>query len=725
MEKDSADKANTELENSVTNEEQGSDVEKKVNNGKVISEEKKEESAIKLTNELPKKENASEEEAEPTTPIINENPETVDADPPAEPVKDTKPEKTPSDKEAVSLDTEPKPEETTVKEIVGSTINDPELLLLEHSEKAVKDIDEDTNTTTGGEQDDIKDVDFNTYSREELVEVIKKLGKEEDPFKADNILQKIAPVFNKLRDEARQNALKKFIDEGGVEDDFHYKPDELSLRFDANYKLIKDKKSKKFKEQDKERSKNLLLAEEILAELREFVDSKESSGSFNQFKSIQQKWKDLGDVPSQNSRTLWASYNALIHLFYDQRSIYFELKELDRKKNYEAKLQLCEKAEALDKVSNIREAIKTLNDLHHEFKHMGPVPEEVQEDLWQRFKAASDKVYEKRKVFVQELKAELQENLVKKEALAEEIQKFASFNSDRIKEWNNKTKDLINLQKAWEAIGGLPKDKAKQINKIFWLSFKKFFSNKHQFFKQLEADRTVNLEKKQKLVDQANTLKDSEEWEKTANELKKIQSQWREIGPVPEKMRKKLYEEFKGACDQFFENKRAGQKSNQEQFKENLKAKQEVIKQIISLKNDADNNVEKFNTLRKQFLEIGYVPKKNIGTVKQEFQAAIEDFLGSVNSLNIKEKEAIMLEAEFSGLAGSEHSEKELYHKEQAVRRHINKLEDDIALWQNNLEFFANTKSTDKLRKDVNKKIDEASNQVEGLRRQLKMLRSM
>jgi len=235
----------------------------------------------------------------------------------------------------------------------------------------------------------------------------------------------------------------------------------------------------------------------------------------------------------------------------------------------------------------------------------------------------------------------------------------------------------------------------------------------------------VNLEKKQKLVDQANTLKDSEEWEKTANELKKIQSQWREIGPVPEKMRKKLYEEFKGACDQFFENKRAGQKSNQEQFKENLKAKQEVIKQIISLKNDADNNVEKFNTLRKQFLEIGYVPKKNIGTVKQEFQAAIEDFLGSVNSLNIKEKEAIMLEAEFSGLAGSEHSEKELYHKEQAVRRHINKLEDDIALWQNNLEFFANTKSTDKLRKDVNKKIDEANNQVEGLRRQLKMLRSM
>ena len=162
------------------------------------------------------------------------------------------------------------------------------------------------------------------------------------------------------------------------------------------------KKAKKSKEQDLQRSKNLILAEEVLSELRNFVDSEESSGSFNSFKTIQQKWKDLGDVPSQNSRTLWANYNALIHRFYDQRSIYFELKELDRKKNYESKLILCEKAEALVSVENLREAIKGLNDLHHEFKHLGPVPQEVQEELWQQFKASSDKVYDRRKAFVHE-----------------------------------------------------------------------------------------------------------------------------------------------------------------------------------------------------------------------------------------------------------------------------------------------------------------------------------
>ncbi|RLD24376.1 MAG: DUF349 domain-containing protein [Bacteroidetes bacterium] len=528
-----------------------------------------------------------------------------------------------------------------------------------------------------------------------------------------------------MRGQDREDALKKFIKEGGLEDDFEYRPDEYSLRFDANYKLIKDKKTKKFKEQDVQRGKNFILAEEVLNELRNFVDSEESSASFNSFKTIQQKWKDIGDVPSQNSRTLWANYNALIHRFYDQRSIYFELKELDRRKNYEAKLILCDKAEALVDEENLREAIKGLNDLHHEFKHLGPVPQEVQEELWQRFKAASDKVYERRKAFVHVLKAELHENLIKKQELIEKIKLFIEFQSDRIKEWNEKTKELVELQKTWEKIGGLPKDKAKLINKEFWSSFKKFFSNKHQFFKKLDADRYEHLVKKQALVEQAKGLKDSEEWEKTANELKKLQNLWREIGPVPEKMRKRLYEEFKSCCDHFFDKRREGQKSSQDDYKENLKKKKSIIEEIGKLKKDADNSLDKFNELRKQFLVAGFVPKKNIGSIKEDFQKAIEEFLSVITVLNVKQKTEISLEAEFAGLAGTEHSENELYHKEQSVRRQINKLEDDIALWQNNLEFFAHSKSTDKLREEVNKKIDDASVHVDSLKRQLKMLRKL
>jgi uncharacterized protein DUF349 len=763
MEMESADKATTEFDNSVTSEEQGSLAEQKDSNKDIATDKKvdsaKPEEQLATLDEMPaapagdqsevkKKDSVKGKKHEASGPDKKDKVKVKVTDASKEEKKPTQTDaisSKPTDPEAKegedTIDIkEPTPE--TVSPTSDSEVNDTteearkkKTDQVESEKKQETDDSEDLaadapKEAQGGDQaadehDDFAGIDFSTYSREELVEVIKKLSKEDNPFNADKVLQQIAPVFNKLRDDERQKALKKFVAEGGSEEEFQYKPDELSLRFDANYKLIKDKKSKKFREQDIQRNKNLVLAEEVLAELREFVDSEESSSSFNQFKAIQQKWKDIGDVPAQNSRTLWANYNALIHRFYDQRSIYFELKELDRKKNYEAKLILCEKAEALEKVKNLREAIKGLNDLHHEFKHLGPVPQEVQEELWQRFKTASDKVYERRKVFVHELKAELNKNLVKKQELIEKIKDFTDFDSDRIKEWNEKTKELKELQNSWEAIGGLPKEKAREINREFWSSFKKFYSNKHKFFKKLDADRDANLVKKQELLEKAIALKDSEEWDKTANELKKLQMQWREIGPVPEKNRKKIYDEFKATCDYFFEKRRVGLKNSIGDYKNNLQKKIEINKQILKLKKDADSNLEEFNRLRKAFLEIGYVPKKNIASIKQEYQEAVEKYLNALTVLNVKEKTEISLEAEFSGLAASEHSEKELYHREQAVRRQINKLEDDIALWQNNLEFFADSKSTDKLKKDVNKKIESAVLQVDSLKRQLKMLRSM
>ena len=741
MEKDSADKATTELENSVTSEEQGSSADK--NDPEKAAKAKPDESEKDpVTSDAPAPDDAVQE-PEQKAEIAGDAP-TVDAELGDEAVAETKTEEAAAEPAAEETPEMAEPQEAVPAEkeitdkVEDSEKKEPEPAASASTPKKDKSPVDDTNVPEAelsnksdedddddDDADEFKDVDFATYTKDQLVDVVKKLGKDENPFRADKLLQKIAPVFNKIRSDEKQEALKKYIAEGGTEDDFQYRPDELDLRFDANYKLIKDKKAKKFKEKESERSKNLVLAEELLEELREFVDSDESNASFNQFKDIQQKWKDLGDVPSQNSRTLWANYNALIHRFYDQRSIYFELKELDRKKNYEAKLELCEKAEQLDKVENLREAIRTLNDLHHEFKHLGPVPKEVQEELWQRFKAASDKVYERRKAFVSDLKEELSENQEKKEVLAEKIRPYRDFTSDRIKEWNEKTKEVLAIQKEWEAIGGLPKDKAKVINKDFWGSFKKFFRNKHQFFKKLDADRDENLKKKQELLAVAVELKDSEDWDKTSEELKNVQSQWREIGPVPEKMRKKLYDEFKAACDHFFDKRREGLKSSQDTYKANLKKKKEIISQIEALIDKADDNLDKFNELREAFGEIGYVPKKNIQSIKTEFHETVEKFLNALTILNPKEKTEISLESEFSGLANSDHSQAELYQKEQSVRRQIARYEDDIALWQNNLEFFAQSKKTDKLRDEVNKKIDDAMIQLDALKRQLKMLRSL
>lgn len=763
MEKDSADKATTEFENSVTSEEQGSLAEenKQESNeksasepNKATSESKEAEVVLDPEAEVQPNSNKSEEPIVPTESGVEakdtteskeaeETPGESEVEDKKEEVVEAKEEETlaetveeaQEEQEAVAASVAHEEGEQAKEEVAAEAASTKEAESTKEEDSKGKvdetnvpeaDLSEQAEENHEDEShDEFENVDFTNYNREELVEVVKKLGKDDNPFRADKILQKIAPLFNKIRNDEKAAALEKFVAEGGTADDFQYRPDELSFRFDANYKLIKDKKGKKFKEQESERTQNLVLAEELLEELREFVDSDESSASFNHFKDIQQKWKDLGDVPSQHSRTLWANYNALIHRFYDQRSIYFELKELDRKKNYEAKLKLCEKAEALENVENLRDAIRSLNDLHHEFKHLGPVPKEVQEELWQRFKAASDKVYERRKAFVHDLKEVLHENQEKKEALAEKIRPYKDFSSDRIKEWNEKTKEVLAIQKEWEAIGGLPKDKAKVINKDFWGSFKQFFRNKHLFFKKLDADRDENLVKKQELLVKANELKDSEDWEKTSNELKKLQSQWREIGPVPEKMRKKLYDEFKGACDQFFNKRREGLKSSQDQYKNNLKKKKEIIVAIEGLIPKADDNLDKFNELRKSFNDIGYVPKKNIQSIKTEFHEAIEKYLNSLTILNPKEKTEISLESEFSGLASADHSQAELYQKEQSVRRQIAKYEDDIALWQNNLEFFAHSKSTDKLRDEVNKKIDEARIQLEALKRQLKMLRSL
>jgi Domain of Unknown Function (DUF349) len=742
MEKEGAEKATTESENSVTSKEDNSLAEKNEDNVALAEaevesspvEDLSADKEIKAENatdesELKEEDTSSEDSVESKSKSDHTTSKGADSE-------ETQSNQEPQNSEAGSaqataenIDPETnEPSEVREDKAPASGEKDTPRDEKEESKEGESSSPDDRAKEIDKEEekkDEYQDIDFTKFSKEELVGVIKNLGKEDNPFSADRILKQIAPLFNKIRDDERADALKKFINEGGVEDDFQFRPDELSLQFDANYRLIKDKKSRKFKEQDLERAKNLILAEDVLNELRDFVDSEESSSSFNAFKVIQQKWKDLGDVPSQNSRTLWANYNALVHRFYDQRSIYFELKELDRKKNYEVKLVLCDKAEALVDVKNLREAIKSLNDLHHEFKHLGPVPQEVQEELWQRFKSASDKVYERRKAFVHELKAELHENLAKKLELIEKIKLISEFQSDGIKLWNEKTKELIGLQKAWEAIGGLPKDKAKHINKEFWSSFKKFFSNKHMFFKKLDADRDEHLIKKQALLEQALALKDSKEWEKTANELKKLQSDWREIGPVPEKMRKKLYDEFKACCDHFFEQRRVGLKSSQDDYKVNLRSKKNIIGQLIKLKDEADKNLDKFNELRKEFLEMGFVPKKNITSIKEDYQQAVEAFLHNLTVLNVKEKTEISLEAEFTSLAGSEHSESDLYHKEQSVRRQINKLEDDIALWQNNLEFFAHSKSTDKLREEVNSKIDVAGTHMESLKRQLKMLRSL
>lgn len=629
-----------------------------------------------------------------------------------------------------SIDESAKEEPVIEKEDLSKSIkdadSDADKVEEEEDSKKVESVEakskEDDNKH--GHEDKLAKEDFSKYTKSQLVELLKTLAKHNDPLYADRYLKRVEPLFEEIKKADVEEAKAAYIKENGKEEGFSFNTDELTNRFYANSRLIHDHRHAFLKERESQRQENLKKAEAALEKLRQFVDSEESSTSFNKFKEIQSEWKAIGDVPGNQSKTLWANFNALINRFYDQRSIYFELKELDRKKNFEAKVKICERAESLEEFENLKEAINTLNNLHSDYKHLGPVPQELQEDLWVRFKAASDKVYQKRKEFVTDLKEVLLENLKKKEELVDSIKGFVEFNSDRIKEWNSKTKELLELQKKWEAIGGLPREKSKEINKGFWSSFKTFFHNKGNFFKKLDAERKGNYDAKILLVEKAESLKDNTDWLKTADAYKALQLQWKEVGPVPEKFRNEIYEKFKTACDFFFNSKRSNSKDEEKSYKQNLNLKRDILSQIKDWTSEADSHIDEFKNKTKEFSAVGFVPRKEIGAIKDKFSEVADAFISALSSDN-EVKDTLRMEIELGDILGSKNSDKVIYGKEQNIRRQIQHLENDVALWRNNLEFFAHSKNADELRKDVNLKIDKAESKVAVLKGQLKILRTI
>lgn len=635
-------------------------------------------------------EQSTEEASEPVAEETKDEPEVEEA-----PVAETQETEAPKEKKEKTLETE-------------------------------DDLHSDEDEEDEDEEDDHEEElpDYSEYNREQLVEVIEDLAQQTTFKKSDRVLAEIVPLFEEKEQAMRNEALLKYTTDGGDEDSFEFRHDELFNRFDASHRLIRDRKHSFYKEKEEAKTRNLTKKEELLDQLRELVDGEEATTSIKPIKDIQEAWKQIGPVPAQYNKTLWANYNALLDRFFNNRHILFELKELDRKKNLEAKQELCEKAEALDKLTNIKDAVVHLNELHEEYKHIGPVPKEVQEELWQRFKTASDNIYKKRKDYLEDLKGELKDNLVKKEELVKELLPFTEFQSDRINAWNAKTKEILAIQKKWDAIGGVPREKAKEINKGFWGSFKQFFAHKNEFFKTLEGQRKENLDKKIKLAEEAEALSKNEDWDQTAEQLKKLQRQWKEIGPVPEKKRNEVYERFKAACDAFFNNKRAHQNKAEAKFVENQKAKEAIINTISDQAKAGGGSEDELMELVEQFNAFGFVPRNAIKTIEAQFSEALEAYAASLG-LDENEAESLVIRAEMTGLQSGPGGNRRLNKKEGTLRRQIAELEDNIALWRNNLTFFANSKTADKLKDEFDQKIDKAVEEVKELKKQLRILRSL
>lgn len=575
-------------------------------------------------------------------------------------------------------------------------------------------------------EEEVEHIDYSTFTKPQFIDHLKELIKEGNQRTLDQAIREIKPLFDELKERERTSALNRFILDGGAADDFDYRADERTHQFESLLKQIRDRKTQLIKSQDDQRNENLKKKTGLLEKLRELIDATDqSSQQFNTFKELQKEWKSTGAVPVAQNKTLWANYHALVDRFYDNQNIYFELKELDRKKNLESKIELCVKAERLKDVEKIKDAIKELNELHHEFKHVGPVLVEEKENVWQRFKAASDAVYVKRDEYLKNLQHELTLNLEVKSNLADEVAVYGSFQSDRIKEWNQKTKEVLELQKKWDAVGGLPRTKSKEVNKKFWTAFKTFFNHKSQFFKKLDEERSANLRKKNELVQRALELKESSEWDKASNELKNLQNQWREIGPVPEKFREKVYKEFKDACDYFFEQKRNQHgKAEQEQV-DNLKAKEAICAELEKHITDNTASPSILKELESRFNQIGFVPKKDIGSIRKRYHEAAQKFAGSIQGISEDEKNQLLLENELADLRSDPMSGQKIFQKEQAIRKKISKVENDISTLRNNLEFFGRSKNADKYKEEFNGKIREADESLKQLKQQLKLLRTV
>jgi hypothetical protein len=567
-------------------------------------------------------------------------------------------------------------------------------------------------------------VDYSHLSKEELVHLAEGLLKEQDYKKSDAVLRQIKPVFDEMKDKERGEALERFMAEGGEQDDFAYKADELSNRFDQAFRQLRERKVKHQQESEREKEKNLQTKNALLDKLRQLTDVEETTASIAALKQIQDEWKSIGSVPASQAKSLWASYNALIELFYSNRSIYFELKELDRKKNLALKQEICDKAEKLAEQAPSSQVIKELNDLHEEYKHVGPVPKEEQEALWQRFKAASDVIYNKRREQLEVSKREMQNHLQAKITLCEKAEQFTPFNSSKIADWNDKTKEILELQKQWESVGPVPKEKAKDVNKRFWAAFKTFFHNKNEFFKGLEAYREQNLQRKAELCQRVEALNgnDDIDLEQAAEQIKQMQQEWKDIGPVPEKQRNQIFDRFKAACDTFFDKRRGQRNQVEKQYEANYEKKVQICETLEKMAAAGESDVKALEHLRSEWQNTGFVPRKHMHTIQKRYSDAIQQFLQHSKQISERDKDKIQLSVEMNASRTNPKAMKQLQKKEVTMRKRLSQLENDISLWRNNMEFFANSKTADKLKEEFNQKIEAAQQEYNNLKKQIQLI---
>ena len=543
-------------------------------------------------------------------------------------------------------------------------------------------------------------------SMKEVVERVKEIAHgEENPQKEE--VDYLKMMFYKLLVTERETTLKDYIEKGGDPETYQVIPDEDEEVFKAEMAVIKERRAQLFKQQEEEKEKNLKRKLEIIERIKSMITSpEEANQSFQEFKALQQEWKEIKNVPAPQVSELWRNYQLYVEQFYDLLKLNSEAREYDFKKNLETKTRLCEAAEKLAEQDDLISAFYQLQELHQEYRETGPVAKEMREEIWARFKAASTVINKRHQQHFEQLRAKEEENLVKKTELCEKAEALLAEERKGSADWERHTKEMIEIQTEWKTIGFAPQKMNVKIFERFRAACDSFFEKKAAYFKELKENFKINAEKKRALIAKANELKDSQEWRSTSDKLIALQKEWKTIGAVPKKLGDQLWEEFLAACNHFFEARNAAGAGQRSEEHGNLEKKRDVIARLKALQESAaDNLQEAVQQLVDEYGQIGHVPFKEKDKLYAEYHETLNALYRTLN-VNVAKRRLNNFKNKLKTVA--EQGGNALDNERARLVRQYETLKQEVQTYENNLCFLSvSSKKGNSLIDEMNRKVQK------------------
>ena len=558
-------------------------------------------------------------------------------------------------------------------------------------------------------------------TKQEVLERVKEIAHSaEVPNKEE--LDMLKTIFYKIHLAERDAQTKEYLAAGGDPEKYVLLPDDTEEAFKAEMQIIKEKRAKIFLQQEEEKQENLAKKLEIIEKIKAMTTSpEEANKSYQEFKTLQQEWKEIKAIPADKANEVWKNYQLYVEQFYDLLKLNNEAREYDFKKNLEAKTKLCEAAEKLAEEPDVISAFHQLQDLHQEYREIGPVAKELREEIWTRFKNASTVINKKHQQHFEDLRAKEEDNLAKKTALCEKIEAINLKEKKQASDWEDATKTIIEIQGEWKKIGFAPQKMNVKIFERFRIANDEFFSKKADFFKNIKSQYAENLEKKQKLVEKAKQLADSTEWKKTGDKLIQMQREWKNIGFVPRKQGDQLWKEFLGACNKFFDARNKLNAGARSEEHTNLDKKRDIIAKLNELVENAGEHLQKnMQDLIAEYNAVGHVPFKEKDKVYQEYHEVMDKLYKTLRSNNAK-RHIHNFKNNLKNVA--EKGANALDNERGRLLRRYDQLRAEITTYENNLGFLnAASKKGNSLVEEMNRKVEKLKEDLKLVKEKIKAI---